>query len=274
MGLIVTADDFGLHPSINDAVEIAHRQGILSAASLMVGAPHFDHAVQVARRNPELRVGLHLVLADGYSVLPHSVIPDLVDASGNFPADAMVRDGFRFCYMPSVRKQLAAEIRAQFEAFEASGLHLDHANAHKHFHLHPTILSLMLGIGAEFGLHAVRVPAAEDASVLIRFWAGLLRHRLRRAGMAFNDHLAGLTHSGKMDEKQVLNALTTLKAGVTEIYLHPATISGSEIRESMADYAHASELSALCAPSVRKALQVAEIQLGGYSDIYPVREEM
>jgi len=37
--LIVTADDFGLATEVNEAVEIAHRSGILSAASLMVASP-------------------------------------------------------------------------------------------------------------------------------------------------------------------------------------------------------------------------------------------
>jgi hypothetical protein len=70
----------------------------------------------------------------------------------------MVRDGMRFFCLPRVRRQLALEVRAQFEAFAASGLPLDHVNAHKHFHLHPTILSLIVRIGREFGLRAVRLP--------------------------------------------------------------------------------------------------------------------
>ena len=79
-GLIVTADDFGAHPSVNAAVERAHRDGILTAASLMVGAPAAEDAIARARALPGLRVGLHLVLADGASVLPPRAIPDLVDA--------------------------------------------------------------------------------------------------------------------------------------------------------------------------------------------------
>ena len=138
-GLIITADDFGLHESVNQAVERAHREGVLSAASLMVAAPAAADAIARARALPSLRVGLHLVLADGRSILPHAAIPDLVDAKGRF-GDRMARDGVRFFFLPWVRRQLAAEIRAQFEAFAASGLPLDHVNTHKHFHLHPTLL--------------------------------------------------------------------------------------------------------------------------------------
>src|SRR5258705_13242216 len=119
--LIITADDFGLHPRVNEAVEQAHLNGVLTAASLMVGAPFARDAVTRAFRLPDLRVGLHLVLADGTAVLPRSQIAALVDMRGRF-GDDMVHDGFRFFFLPHVRKQLAQEIRAQFEAFAKTGL--------------------------------------------------------------------------------------------------------------------------------------------------------
>jgi hopanoid biosynthesis associated protein HpnK len=165
--LIVTADDFGLHHDINAAVERAHCQGILNAASLMVSAPAAADAVATRAPATGLRVGLHLVLADGVATLPCDQIPDLVDASGRF-GSAMVRDGFRFFFLPRVRAQLAAEIRAQFEAFAATGLPLDHVNAHKHFHLHPTVLSLILSIGRDYGMRAVRLPREAGGPLLLR----------------------------------------------------------------------------------------------------------
>ncbi|MCG1056056.1 hopanoid biosynthesis-associated protein HpnK, partial [Mycetohabitans sp. B5] len=151
--LIVTADDFGLHPRVNEAVERAHREGILNAASLMVAAPAARDALERARRMPSLRVGLHLVLVDGNAMLPRERIASLVDAHGRF-GDAMARDGVRFFFLPHVRRQLAREIRAQFDAFAATGLTLDHVNTHKHFHLHPTVLSLIVEIGRDYGMHA------------------------------------------------------------------------------------------------------------------------
>src|SRR5471032_3146050 len=63
--LILTADDFGLHTRVNEAVERAHRNGVLSSASLMVAGDAAADAVERARRLPTLRVGLHVVLADG-----------------------------------------------------------------------------------------------------------------------------------------------------------------------------------------------------------------
>jgi hopanoid biosynthesis associated protein HpnK len=269
-GLIITADDFGLHTSVNRAVLRAHREGVLSAASLMVGAAAAPDAVAVARACPGLRVGLHLVLADGAAVLPPRLVPDLVGADGRF-GSRMVADGVRFFFLPRVRRQLAAEIRAQFEAFAATGLVLDHVNAHKHFHLHPTVLSLILGIGREFGLRAVRLPMEAGQPAWLRPWLFLLRARLRAAGIAHNDYLVGLRLSGRFDEGALLGALRRLpSAGVGELYLHPALVSGSAIAASMAGYRHADEFAALVSPRVaraREGLRASGFRFGGFADL-------
>ncbi|HET8585835.1 MAG TPA: hopanoid biosynthesis-associated protein HpnK, partial [Casimicrobiaceae bacterium] len=136
--LIVTADDFGAAREVNEAVELAHTKGILTAASLMMSGDAVDDAIARARRLPTLRVGLHLVLVDGKPVLPPAAIPALVDRDGRFPRD-LVRAGVNLFLRPDARRQLAAEIAAQFDAFAATGLALDHVNAHHHFHLHPSV---------------------------------------------------------------------------------------------------------------------------------------
>jgi hopanoid biosynthesis associated protein HpnK len=275
--LIVTADDFGLHPAVNEAVEQAHRGGILTAASLMVSAPAALDAVRRARELPNLRVGLHLVLADGLATLEPGLIPGLADGAGHMDGDMFTR-GVRYFAVPSVRRQLEAEIRAQFAAFARTGLGLDHVNVHKHFHLHPSILALLLRIGREYGVTAVRVPdeplwfatasagvGAGVSSVLIQPWVSLVKRRLRRAGMFFNDHVFGIAASGAMNEEALLKIIARLPEGVTEIYLHPAATNGP-ITASMSDYRHADELAALMSPRVRAALGQAGVERGGFRD--------
>ncbi|GAB2567838.1 hopanoid biosynthesis-associated protein HpnK [Dyella jejuensis] len=261
--LIVTADDFGLHEAVNDAVERGYRDGVLRAASLMVAAPAAADAVARARQHPGLAVGLHLVLADGRAMLPPARIPDLVDRQGMFNSD-MVRNGFRFFLLPRVRRQLADEIRAQFEAFAATGLQLDHVNAHKHFHLHPTVLSLMLSIGHGYGLRAIRLPWEPGMGPWLRPWLALMRRRMDRAGIAHNDQVFGLRHSGGMDEAVMLDILRALPAGLSEIYLHPA--SHGHLTESMADYRHRDELSALLSPRVREVIAERYRLCNGFTD--------
>jgi hopanoid biosynthesis associated protein HpnK len=271
--LIITADDFGLDQRVNEAVERAHRYGVLSAASLMVGADAAADAVARARRLPSLRVGLHLVLADGRATLPFSAIPDLVGHDGRF-GNAMARDGFRFFFLPAVRAQLEREIRAQFEAFAATGLPLDHVNTHKHFHLHPTVLSLMLKIGRDFGMRAIRLPREAAAPFGLRPWTALTKARLDHHGIAHNDQVVGIAHSGQMDERVLMQAVERLPEGVTEIYCHPAVSLGSvgpgecALTGTMKACRQADELAALLSPRVAAAVDATHALRGGFSDIF------
>ncbi len=265
-GLIVTADDFGLHEAIDEAVERAHWDGVLTTASLMVGAPAATDAIARAKRMPKLRVGLHIVLADGPAVLPREKIPDLVDADGRF-GDTMARDGFRFFFLPQVRRQLAQEIEAQFALFQASGLTLDHVSAHKHFHVHPTVLSLILAARRRFPFHAMRLPLPVNPPMFLLPWLALMRGRLDRASVAHNDRICGMEQSGGMDENAFLDALAHLPPGVTEIYAHPAT--HGRITPSMASYRHTDEFAALLSPRVRETMDSLGVKRGGFSDFWP-----
>jgi hopanoid biosynthesis associated protein HpnK len=261
-----SADDFGLSESVNEAVERAHRDGTLHAASLMVAGHAAADAIQRARALPTLRVGLHLVVIEGQAVLPASEIPDLVDADGWFPSDQL-RLGINYFFRPAVRRQLAAEIRAQFAAFADTGLTLDHANAHKHMHLHPTVGRLMIGIGRGFGLRSVRIPA-EPPGILARCgthpgigdralyaWTAVLRHQVHAAGMAANDHCFGLAWSGHMTTARVRALVAELPPGVSEIYFHPAASRDALLRRLMPGYEHTAELAALLDPVVAEYLR-------------------
>jgi hopanoid biosynthesis associated protein HpnK len=277
--LVITADDFGLHESVNDGIEQASRCGVLTAASLMMAAPAVEDAIRRARRLPHLRVGLHLVLADGWATLAPQLIPALAGPDGRM-SGGMFAKGVRFFALPWVRRQLEAEIRAQFSAFARTGLPLDHVNVHKHFHLHPTVLEMLIRIGREYGMPAVRVPEepywfamqggtwlSAANGVLLAPWLALMKRRLRSAGVLHNDRIFGLAASGAMTERRLLEILARLPPGITEIYLHPATESGGRISPSMSQYRHADELAALLSPRVRAAVASAHANLGGYSDM-------
>lgn len=260
--LTFTADDFGLSEAVNEAVERAHRDGVLTAASLMVAAPAAADAVARAKRLPTLRVGLHLVVIEGPAVLSPPTIPALVDSSGWFPSDQL-RLGLRYFFLPHVRRQLAAEIEAQFAAFAATGLPLAHADAHKHMHLHPTVGRLLLDSGRRHGLRRVRVPA-EPPGVLpgigggaLHAWTRLLRAQVRRAGMAAPDAVFGLAWSGAMTSERLLGLLPALPPGDIELYFHPAARRDPLLARLMPHYDHEGELAALLDPAVRAAAQAA-----------------
>jgi hopanoid biosynthesis associated protein HpnK len=246
----------------------------------MVGAPAAADAVARARALPSLRVGLHIVLVDGRPVLPPAEIPDLVGADGAF-SSAQARAGFAFFFRPRVRRQLAREIRAQFEVFGATGLALDHVNAHKHMHLHPTVARLIVEIGRDHGLRAMRLPyeppgplrAAEPQTPdrlgarLLRLWTGTLRRRLRRAGIRANDQIFGLAWSGAVTERRVLGLLDHLPDGVSELYCHPADARVPTLEAEMPGYRHVDELAALTSPTVRQRVAGLGVRLISFGDL-------
>ncbi|MDB5733407.1 MAG: cellobiose transporter [Alphaproteobacteria bacterium] len=273
--LIVTADDFGAAVEVNEAVAHAHRHGILSATSLMVSGDAAHDAVHRARAMPSLRVGLHLVLVEGRPVLPAKSVPDLVDARGHFRTD-MARAGAAMFFLPRVRAQLAAEIEAQFAAFAATGLVLDHVNAHKHFHLHPTIAALIVKTGAAYGAKGARVPL-EPQDILARIethkasgvvaltapFARALRGRFRRAGLTAPDQVFGLAWSGAMTAARLRGLIENIPDGLTEIYTHPAT---GPYSGSAPGYLYGEELAALTDPALPGLLAARNIRLGGFGD--------
>lgn len=258
-------------------MELAHRGGILTSASLMVGAAAAEAAVAIARRLPSLRVGLHLVLVEDRPVLPRAAIPDLVDGDGLFRRD-LVRAGAAMFCLPSVRRQLAAEITAQFEAYRATGLPLDHVDAHQHYHLHPTVAALILAIGPRYGMRALRVPAeparvlravepgaGRGAGLITAPWSRLLARRARRRGVMAPDQVFGLAWTGAMTGERVRGLIERLPPGVTEIYAHPA-IAGSFTRAAPG-YRYPEELAALTDPATRALVEESGARLCGFGDL-------
>jgi len=275
--VIITADDFGAAWEVNEAVERAHVDGCLTAASLMVTGDAVDDAVARARRLPNLGVGLHLVLVEGKPALPADQLPDLTNDDGNFRTD-MAGMGVAMFFRPRVRRQLRAEIEAQFARFSDTGLTLDHVNAHKHFHLHPTIATTMLEVGRRHGLKASRAPTEPTAIInaveptprgaLTRVadaWARRLRGRFRRADITMADHVFGLAWSGAMTSSRVAALIERLPDGTSEIYFHPGT--RDDFPGHAPGYRYAEELAALTAPSVLAALHEHDVRLARLGDL-------
>lgn len=279
---IFTADDFGLDEAVNEAVERAHRDGVLTATSLMVAAPAAADAVARARRLPGLAVGLHLVLVAGTPALPREAVAPLVDETGDF-ANSPAKAGVHYFFSPSAWRALEAEIRAQFEAFARTGLALDHVDGHTHLHIHPTIFSLLLKIGREFGMRAMRVPfepplasfRAARTGGLARFaasgafapWAGYMRRRLAAADIVSNDAVFGFHDTGAMTEALVVRQLENAPQGVTEFYFHPATRKSDILLRQMPAYRNVEEFEALGSPALRRALARLDIKPVAFRDL-------
>jgi hopanoid biosynthesis associated protein HpnK len=238
--------------------------------------------VERALDHPSLKVGLNLTLVEGIPVLPAPKIPDLVDADGSFSTH-LARTGFKYFFYPGIRKQLEAEIGAQFEAFHKTGLVLDHVNAHNHMHLHPTILRLILKVGRNYGLKAVRLPneppliswkaagnslGSRLASWIFLYpWIRVMKNLLHQAHVRSNDYLFGMADSGSMTLDLAVRLVRNLPRGVTEICFHPAARRCLEIDRTMPRYLHEDEFGALTSEKLRKVLQTIGIQTIAFSDL-------
>jgi chitin disaccharide deacetylase len=268
--LVANADDFGRSPSINAAVIRAHQDGILTTASLMVNEPACAEAVELARQNPRLGVGLHLTLLCGHSALAPDQIPGLVDARQQFPTNPAVA-GWRYFFHRRIRPQLRAEVHAQFRKFRETGLPLDHVNGHLHLHLHPTIFRILMADADQLGINRVRLTL-DPFWLNLRLASGHLGYRalhailfqplaaaarpvLDRRGFRHTDWVFGLLQNARVDEAYLLKLLAHLPAGVSELYSHP----------SLDEFKN--EFDAWISPRVRERVQALGIQLIRYRDL-------
>jgi hopanoid biosynthesis associated protein HpnK len=268
--LIVNADDFGRSHSINAAVVRAHREGILTTASLMVNEPACAGAVALAQENPGLGIGLHLTLLCGKSALPPDRIPGLVNEHSEF-SSRPVAVGMRYFFKRELRGQLRAEIHAQFEKFRATGLSLDHVNGHLHLHLHPAIFRILTEDAASLGIRHLRltrepfwmdVPLAKGNRLYRSTQAAiffLLSWRaasaLRRLNIRHAQRVFGLLQTGRVSEPYLLKLLAILPPGDSELYSHPAL---NESRH---------EFDALISPRVIERVEQLGIKLVRYQDL-------
>lgn len=268
--LIVNADDFGRSHSINQAVVRAHREGVLTSASLMVNEPAFDEAVSLTRENPKLGIGLHLTLLCGHSTLPSEKIPSLANKRGELTINPMTA-GMSYFFKRSLREQLRAEIHAQFARFHATGLPLDHVNGHLHFHLHPVVFRILMEDADKLGIRRMRLtrePFWLDAHLA----AGRRLYRSFHAAIFFclswmaqsgfhrkkilhTQRVFGLLEDSRVDEAYIMKLLAMLPPGDSELYSHP----------SLDNFKH--EFDALISPQVKELIRKLDIQLIRYQDL-------
>jgi hopanoid biosynthesis associated protein HpnK len=268
--LIVNADDFGRSKSINEAVIRAHREGILTTASLMVNEPACGEAVALARENPKLGVGLHLTFILGHAALSADKIPGLVNGNQAFTNNPAVA-GCRYFFLPALREQLRAEIHAQFQKFRATGLPLDHVNGHLHMHLHPAIFRILMDDGSQLGIERLRLtydPFRLNLrlasghffyralhAVIFHTLASRARSALRRRDIRHTGAVFGLLQNARVDETYVSNLLPALPSGDSELYSHPSLV---EFRN---------EFDALVSPRIREQVAELGIRLIRYQDL-------
>jgi predicted glycoside hydrolase/deacetylase ChbG (UPF0249 family) len=269
--LVVNADDFGFTPDVNEGIVEAHREGILTATTLMANGQAFEHAVGLARRNPSLDVGCHMVLVGGYSLLSGKRFPTTVASL----VSAMARR----------RIDIYAELRAQLQRILEAGIQPTHLDTHKHTHLAPPVLEAVARLGEEFGIRWVRRPfdlplqPRSDAAGrpprltrVARTAMGWLRPRfhlvLGKHHCRTTDHFAGFLMTGRLRTRELVELVSAIPTGSTELMCHPGRC-GPALRAARTRLKESrqAELEALTAAEVREAVARAGIELVNYREL-------
>ena len=276
--IIVNADDFGRHELINRAVERAFKFGVLKSATLMAGGIAFDDAVNVAKKNSGLGVGIHFTLANGTPVLPPEEIPSLVTAEGIFHGD-YVKFLKRYLSGKISLSEVRSELAAQLEKISRAGLVLTHFDSHQHLHHVPGVIEIVLKLAAAKKISAMRVANTKlfdgelDSlgKLFGRLGLGSLAkfaaYMAHKKNFATPEHFAGIVAGESVGENFLLKLIENLRDGTTEVMLHPGT--DNKILRGFCSWEHdfEEELAAVTSEKVLSLLAEKNISAINFSDL-------
>jgi len=280
--LVVNADDFGLDPAVNAAVEQAHTRGILTSTSLMAGAAHAQEAIECAKRYPKLGVGIHLCLIDARPTAAPEDLDGLVGDDGRLPKSPLVLAA-KLAFAEHAEEAVEVELRTQIERFLSAGLNPTHLDTHMHTHIHPRVLEIVVRLAREYKVPFVRAPVEPLGSALrcgrhnfprkLARWTifsalgSHARRRLRERGVRTTDCAVGVLDPGHLTEEFLLAYLGVMPEGLNEIFFHPATETSEMLRWCQRGYRHAEELRALCRSRAREVIERRAIRLMNFREL-------
>ena len=216
--LIVNADDFGYSKGINYGIIEAHRNGIVNSTTMMMNMPGVSHAVDLAKENPNLKVGIHLVLTCGKPLLTD--VPTLVDQDGFFKKNRDILES------NISLEELEREWTAQVEKFLETGLTLTHIDSHHHVHTVPRFLPIVQKLSKKYNLSVRRV--SDHALEGVPPYSDVFLHEFYGEGATYDyfekiitqvqdgQTVEVMCHPGYLDH-EVLNNSSYAKDRVTEV---------------------------------------------------------
>lgn len=282
--LIVNADDFGLTSGVNRAIALANREGVVTSATIMANSRAFQKAVELAKLQPRLKTGCHVVLIDGEPLIKES--PTLTNSSSRF------RTSLKSFAVAAVRKQISPEeiqreVEAQICKLQAAGIDVTHVDTHKHTHIFPHVLRPVLQAAKACGVRAIRNafepwrcwprPAILGtpqmwprvlAVACFGTFAGVFRRAVQEQGLATTDGTIAIAATGKLHLKMLLATLEALPEGTWELVCHPGysdadlQAAGTRLTKS-----REVELEALTSPEVKNLISRRGIELISYADL-------
>ena len=282
--LIVNADDFGLTSGVNRAIIEGNRSGIVTSATLMANAKAAESAIDLAKAQPSLKTGCHVVLIDGVPLTAN--LPSLTNGSSHF------RTSLKQFAFAAIRGQISAdeiqqEAEAQICKIQSRGIVLTHLDSHKHTHMFPHVLRPVLRAAKACGIRAIRNPFEplrswpigmvlgtpglwlRSAGVMaFQMFAAEFRRALKEEGMVSTDGTVGIAVTGLLDQQKLLRILEALPEGTWELVCHPG-YSDSDLQAAGTRLIQSREieLAALTSVDTKKALARCHIELISYADL-------
>lgn len=247
--VIVNADDFGLSEGINKGIIKAHQEGVVRSASLVACGKHFKEAVELAKENKELDVGVHLCLIEEVPLSPHQEIPSIVGRSGRF-SNTIWRFMLKYILgkvkMGEIEKEFSAQIARLFEF----GIEPSHIDSHCHLHMFFGIADVVIKLAKVYNIRIIRLPFVPVKFMLrdilkvtpVRiFYQAVLnllclsqRNKFINEGIRVVDSCFGLLDSGHMHKDKLLYIIKNIHPGISEILCHP----GIQDAETLTKYGH------------------------------------
>jgi predicted glycoside hydrolase/deacetylase ChbG (UPF0249 family) len=277
--LVVNADDFGVSKRINHGILQAHREGIVTATSLMAVGRAFEHAVQMLRTAPSLDVGVHLTLVAEAPLLRSD--SSLVGADGRFPAGAAAVAA-RWLTGKIRKADVKTEWCAQIERVLENGIRVTHLDSHQHVHVLLGLFDLARTLAARYDIPFVRVPveglraewppsshgtARNLSAIILRVLWMIGRPTATRRGRNRFLRFLGFHDGGSLDLERLQRLLARLRPGETyELMCHPGLTPEEPDLKRWA-YRHEAELHALTCPSIRSEIAARNIRLCSYQDL-------
>lgn len=279
--VIINADDFGLCEGVNAGIIKAFREGILTSASLMTNTPGFEQAVELAKANPSLGIGLHLNIVRGKPLTEFSKISSLLRQDGYFYGSVYP------LFLGLIRKKIKMEEverewRAQIEKGLSAGLNLTHLDSEKHVHTFPPLFTLTLKLAIEYKIFRVRFinerclawPPTQIAKAwLVAYWGFRIRPHLKAAGVKTVDHFYGFCQAGRISAQWLKKVLKKLPCGTSEIMTHPGYFSPDliQLEKNFGSYyinrRREEELKALLHPELKALIRELKIKLMSYREL-------
>ena len=269
----MSADDFGLTEGINTGIVRSHRDGIVTSASLMANMPAFEHAVALANDNPGLAIGVHLNLLKGKALQPVEKVRSLINGNGTF----YTLPGFvpRLLSGRIDLSQLETELRRQIEKVGATGLKITHLDSHRHFHIYPSILKVVVKLAKEYRINKIRYPRGMSiipTGLKELLLTGLSRKALgtiERSGIRHNVRFFDLLKIENRRDFPRAFALfcENLPPGVTELDCHPGFVTGDLDGIEATIHDRERQVEILTRPDLPELLRRYSVKLINYGDI-------